>query len=55
MSTATHTINQLVTPKNWRLRPGYLSEDDSDFESVHVLMNLFSSIFCLARTGYLNH
>ncbi|BAY78783.1 hypothetical protein NIES25_52610 [Nostoc linckia NIES-25] len=41
MSTATQTINQLVTPKNWRLRPGYLSEGDSDFESVHVLIGQF--------------
>jgi len=26
---------------NWRLRPGYLSEGNSDFESVHVLIGEF--------------
>ncbi|MEH2122083.1 hypothetical protein [Nostoc sp.] len=40
MST-TQKINQLVTPNNWRLRPGYLSEGDSDFESMHVLIGQF--------------
>ncbi|MGF1938898.1 MAG: hypothetical protein RM347_031850 [Nostoc sp. ChiQUE02] len=41
MSTATPTINQLVTPNNWRLRPGYSSEGDSDFESMHILIGQF--------------
>ena len=26
---------------DWRLRPGYLSAGDSDFESVHVLIGQF--------------
>lgn len=41
MNTANQTVHQPVTPSNWRLRPGYLSEGDSDFESVHVLIGQF--------------
>lgn len=41
MSTVNQTVHQPVSPSNWRLRPGYLSEGDSDFESVHVLIGQF--------------
>ncbi|GET38957.1 hypothetical protein [Microseira wollei] len=41
MNTTNQTVHQSVTPSNWRLRPGYLSEGDSDFESVHVLIGQF--------------
>lgn len=41
MNTASQTFEQPVTNRNWRLRPGYLSEGDSDFESVHVLIGQF--------------
>ena len=34
------TVNRSYL-KNWRLRPGYLSEGESDFESVHVLLGQF--------------
>jgi hypothetical protein len=30
-----------VIPNDWRLHPGYLSEGDSDFESVHILIGQF--------------
>jgi hypothetical protein len=41
MNTAEQTVHQSVTSENWRSRPGYLSEGDSDFESVHVLIGQF--------------
>lgn len=41
MNTANQTLHQLITSEKWRLRPGYLSEGDSDFESVHVLIGQF--------------
>jgi len=41
MNTTDQTIGQSIAPSNWRLRPGYLSESDSDFESVHVLLGQF--------------
>ncbi|HEY9812193.1 MAG TPA: hypothetical protein V6D31_01460 [Candidatus Sericytochromatia bacterium] len=30
-----------ATTKNWRLKPGYLSEGGSDFEFVHILLGRF--------------
>lgn len=41
MNAINQTIVQSIAPSNWRLRPGYLSEGDSDFESVHVLIGQF--------------
>lgn len=39
---ATHrTVHQPTTLSNWRSRPGYLSEGDSDFESIHILLGQF--------------
>ncbi|KYC38600.1 hypothetical protein WA1_36070 [Scytonema hofmannii PCC 7110] len=40
-NTTNRTVYQPVIPKNWRLRSGYLSEGNSDFESVHVLIGQF--------------
>ncbi len=41
MSLANLPIQPNQTQTEWRSRPGYLSECDSDFESVHVLMGEF--------------
>lgn len=34
-------ITHPVTKVNWRLKPGFLSEGGSDFESVHILLGRF--------------
>ncbi|MGL5795088.1 MAG: hypothetical protein ACRC06_11945, partial [Waterburya sp.] len=41
LARASQTNEQAFAPSNWRLHPGYLSESDSDFESVHVLIGQF--------------
>lgn len=41
MSPVNPTHQPQETTTEWRSRPGYLSECDSDFESVHVLMGQF--------------
>ncbi|WP_088889905.1 hypothetical protein [Leptolyngbya ohadii] len=41
MTLSNQPINQSLKTGNWRLRPGYLSEGNSDFESVHVLLGQF--------------
>ena len=41
MNAIDQIVVQPIAPSNWRLRPGYLSEGDSDFESVHVLIGQF--------------
>ena len=30
--------------ENWRLKPGYLAEGGSDFESVHILLGRFLQV-----------
>jgi hypothetical protein len=39
--TVDKNVIGIVTSTDWRLRPGYLSEGDSDFESVHILLGQF--------------
>jgi hypothetical protein len=41
MNATEQTIVQPIASSNWRLRPSYLSESDSNFESVHVLIGQF--------------
>ena len=41
MNAINQTVVQSIAPAEWRRRPGYLSESDSDFESVHVLIGQF--------------
>lgn len=41
MDTTDQMIVQPIAFRNWRLRPGYLSESDSDFEAIHVLIGQF--------------
>jgi len=41
MNTVRQPLQPHASTVKWRLRPGYLSEGDADFESVHVLMGQF--------------
>ncbi|MGB3557435.1 MAG: hypothetical protein WBA24_02730, partial [Geitlerinemataceae cyanobacterium] len=41
LKRANKTVCQPVNSSDWRLRPGYLNEGESDFESVHILMGQF--------------
>ena len=41
MNPVSSTLPQQTAVDTWRSRPGYLSEGDSDFKSVHVLMGQF--------------
>ncbi|AFZ12726.1 hypothetical protein Cri9333_1842 [Crinalium epipsammum PCC 9333] len=41
METSSLLNSPCATTQNWRLKPGYLSEGSSDFESVHILMGRF--------------
>lgn len=41
MGATDPIVVQPIASSNWRLRSGYLSESDSDFESVHVLIGQF--------------
>ncbi len=41
MNILNQAVDQPVRTSDWRLRPGYLSEGNSDFESVHVLLGQF--------------
>ncbi len=41
MEASTLSNFPSATTQNWRLKPGYLSEGSSDFESVHILMGRF--------------
>jgi hypothetical protein len=39
--TNLNLSSKTLTPANWRLHPGYLSEGGSNFESVHILLGRF--------------
>jgi hypothetical protein len=41
MDLPNQTVDQSLQSSHWRSRPGYLSEGNSDFESVHVLLGQF--------------
>jgi GMP synthase-like glutamine amidotransferase len=41
MEASNQPKPHLATTVNWRLKPGYLSEGGSDFESVHILLGRF--------------
>ncbi len=41
MSNSSSVKTQTLTTNDWRLRPGYLCEGGSDFESVHILLGRF--------------
>ncbi|MDG2615195.1 hypothetical protein P7L53_02960 [Thermoleptolyngbya sichuanensis XZ-Cy5] len=41
LANTPQALHPAAQTSQWRLRPGYLSEGDSDFESVHVLIGQF--------------
>ena len=41
MNATEQTIVQPIASSNWWLRASYLSESDSDFEAIHVLIGQF--------------